>query len=211
MRRKTFDVLVSAGGALMVVVLLVAGALLWWGYSFANSNVTSQLAQQQITFPAASAFAHPVAPAPGTFSEVTPSMIPSVSQYAGQKLTTGAQAEVYANDLIGEHIAEIGGGLTYAQLSSKAMALPAGSAAYNKAEATVATVFQGTTLRGLLLEAYGFSVFAVIAQDAAIAAFALAALMALLVGFGYFHARKTNDAKELLPSRAKVTGTLVPA
>jgi hypothetical protein len=211
MRRKTFDVLVSAGGALMVVVLLVAGALLWWGYSFANSNVTSQLAQQQITFPAASAFAHPVAPAPGTFSEVTPSMIPSVSQYAGQKLTTGAQAEVYANDFIGEHIAEIGGGLTYAQLSSKAMALPAGSAAYNKAEATVATVFQGTTLRGLLLEAYGFSVFAVIAQDAAIAAFALAALMALLVGFGYFHARKTNDAKELLPSRAKVTGTLVPA
>jgi hypothetical protein len=211
MRRKTFDVLVSAGGAIMVAVLIVAGVLLMWGYNFANSNVNTQLAEQQITFPAASAFAHAVAPSPGTFSEVTPSMIPSVSQYAGQQLTTGAQAQVYANDFIGEHIAEIGGGLTYSELSAKAMALPKGSAAYTAAESTVQTVFQGTTLRGLLLEAYGFSVFATIAQDGAFAAFALAFLMALLMGFGFAHARRTNEAKELLPSRAKALGTLVPA
>ena len=71
MRRKTFDVLVSAGGAIMVAVLIVAGVLLMWGYNFANSNVNTQLAEQQITFPAASAFAHAVAPSPGTFSEVS--------------------------------------------------------------------------------------------------------------------------------------------
>ena len=51
MRRKTFDMILSAGGAVLVVVLLVAGALGLWGYSFANSNVHNQLAQQQITFP----------------------------------------------------------------------------------------------------------------------------------------------------------------
>jgi hypothetical protein len=206
MRRKTFDVLVSAGGALMVVVLFVAGALLWWGFSFANSNVTSQLAEQHITFPAASAFAHPVAG-----SEITPSMIPTVSQYAGQALTTGAQAEVYANNFIAVHLQEIGQGQTYAQWSTKAMSLPNGSKAQLAAQGTAATLFQGTTLRGLLLEAYGFSVFAVIAQDAAIAAFALAAMMAMLVGFGYLHARRTNEAKELLPSKAKMIGTLIPA
>jgi hypothetical protein len=72
-------------------------------------------------------------------------------------------------------------------------------------------VFQGTTLRGLLLEAYGFSVFATIAQDGAIAAFALAALMAMLVGFGYLHARRTSDAKELLTHTATAKGMLAPA
>ena len=118
MKRKTFDLLASIGGGLIVIVLLVAGTLLMVGYNFANSNVHNQLAQQQITFPPAAAFAHPVAPAPGTFSEITPSMIPSVSQYAGQEMTTGAQAQVYANDFIGEHIKEIGGGKTYAQLSA---------------------------------------------------------------------------------------------
>ena len=193
MQRKVFDVLVSAGGMLMVVVLVVAGALLMWGYSFANSNVHNQLAEQQIVFPSKAAFAHPVAG-----SEITPSMIGTVSKYAGQPLTTGTQAEVYANDFIAVHLAEIGGGKTYAQLSTAAMALPKGSAAYTAAEAKVQTVFQGTTLRGLLLEAYAFGTIATIALIAGISAFALAALMALLVAFGFWHARRTDEAKELV-------------
>jgi hypothetical protein len=192
MQRKVFDVLVSIGGALMVVVLLIAGGLLMWGASFANSNVASQLKQQSITFPPSAAFAHPVAGA-----EITPSMIPSVSKYAGEELTTGAQAKVYANDFIAVHLQEIGGGKTYAQLSSAAMALPKGSAAYTAAEAKVQTVFQGTTLRGLLLEAYGFSVFGRIAGIAAVAAFILAGLMALLVAIGLWHAHKTPANAEL--------------
>jgi hypothetical protein len=202
MRRKTFDILATAGGALMVIVLLVAGAMLLVGANFANSNVHNQLAQQQIYFPRASAFAHPVAPAPGTFSEITPSMIPSVSQYAGQQLTTGAQAQVYADDFLGSHLAQIGGGKTYAQLSEAAMALPKGSAAYTAAEAQVQTVFQGTTLRGLLLEAYGFSIFGEIAFWAAMAAFALAGLMAALVLAGIWHSRRVAETTELLPAKS---------
>ena len=193
MQRKVFDVLVSAGGALMVLVLVVAGALLMVGYNFANNNVHSQLAEQQIVFPTQAAFAHPVAG-----GEITPSMIGTVSKYAGQQLTTGQQAQVYANDFIAVHLNEIGGGQTYSQLSAQAMALPKGSPAYTAAEAKVQTVFQGTTLRGLLLEAYGFSVFATIAFWGAIAAFVLAGLMALLVLFGVLHARRTDEAKELL-------------
>jgi hypothetical protein len=212
MQRKTFDVLASVGGALIVAVLLVAGILLTWGANFANSDVHSQLAQQQITFPAASAFKNVSAPKPGVFQEVTPSMIPSVSQYAGQQLTTGAQAEVYANDFIAVHLQEIGGGLTYSELSAQAMALNPNSPAGIAKAAQVETVFRGTTLRGLLLEAYGFSVFGTIAEDAAIAAFALAALMALLVGFGYYHARRTSDAVELLGNKRTVhVGTVATA
>src|SRR5271170_5955625 len=199
MQRKVFDLIASAGGAVMVIVLVVAGVLLMWGYSFANSNVHNQLAEQQIVFPAKAAFAHPVA---GT--EITPSMVGTVSKYAGQPLTTGTQAEVYANDFISVHLAEIGGGKSYAQLSAAAMALPKGSAAYTAAEAKVQTVFQGTTLRGLLLEAYAFGTFATIALIAAIAAFALAGVMAVLVAFGFWHARRTDDDEELAVHTSQV-------
>jgi hypothetical protein len=205
MRRKVFDRLASVGGVVVVIVLVVAGALLMVGYSFANNYVHTQLAEQQITFPAAAAFKHPV---PG--SEITPSMIPSVSQYAGQQLLTGQQAEVYANDFINVHLGEIGGGKTYAQLSAEAMALPKGSPAYTAAEAKVQTDFQGTTLRGLLLEAYGFSLIAEIAFWCAIAAFALAGIMAVLVGLGFAHARRTGEDEELMPSHAP-HGALVNA
>ncbi len=195
MRRKVFDKLASVGGVVLVIVLAVAGGLLMFGYSFANNYVHTQLAEQQITFPPAAAFKHPV---PG--SEITPSMIPSVSQYAGQQLLTGQQAQVYANDFINVHLGEIGGGKTYSELSAEAMALPKGSPAYTAAEAKVQTVFQGTTLRGLLLEAYGFSLIAEIAFWCAIAAFALAGIMAVLVGLGFAHARRTGENEELLPS-----------
>ena len=201
MQRKTFDFLASVGGLLIVVVLLVAGGLLMWGYSFANSNVHDQLAEQQIVFPPAAAFAHPVA---GT--EITPSMIGTVSKYAGQPLVTGQQAEVYANDFIAVHLQEIGGGKTYAQLSAEAMALPKGSPAYTAAEAKVQTVFQGTTLRGLLLEAYAFGTFATIALIAGISAFVLAGLMAILVAFGFWHARRTDESTEIGDAHKRPSG-----
>ncbi len=193
MRRKTFDVLVSGGGMVVAVVLIVAGALAFWGYSFANSNVHNQLAEQQIVFPSRAAFAQAK---PG--SEITPGMIPYLYKYAGEQLTTGAQAEAYADHFIAVHLQEIGGGKTYAQLSEAARALPQGSPAAAKAEAVVQTVFQGTTLRGLLLEAYSFSVFGEIALIGAIVAWSLGAVMLFLVGLGMWHARRTSESDELV-------------
>jgi hypothetical protein len=187
MRRKTFDMILSAGGAVLVVVLLVAGGLGLWGYNFANSNVHDQLAQQAITFPPAAAFAHPKV---GT--EITPSMIPSVSQYAGQSLLTGQQAQVYANDFIAVHLQEIGGGKTYAQLSAAAQADPTNT----QLAGQVATVFKGTTLRGLLLEAYAFSTFGEIALVASIVSFVLAGVMLLLTLLGMIHLRRVPGDQE---------------
>ena len=119
MRRKTFDMILTAGGAVLVVMLLAAGGLGLWGYSFANSNVHNQLAQQQITFPSRAAFAHAKA---GT--EIEPVMIPYIEKYAGQPLTTGQQAEAYADHFIAYHLQEIGGGKTYSQLSAESIADP---------------------------------------------------------------------------------------
>ncbi len=191
MRRRVFDVIVSAGGLVVVAVLLVAGALLMWGYTFTSSNVHDQLAQQEIFFPPKSAFAHAK---PGT--EITPSMIPSVSQYAGQQLLTGEQAEVYANDFIAVHLSELPDHGVYAKLSAAARADPTNK----KLAALAQTSFQGTTLRGLLLEAYAFSTFGTIAFWAGVSAFCLAFIMAVLVGLGFWHARRTPPEAELLPT-----------
>jgi hypothetical protein len=191
MSRKVFDVLTSAGGAVVVVVLLIAGGLLTWGYSFANSNVHDQLAMQQIYFPPKAAFAHPKA---GT--EITPSMIPSVSQYAGQQLTTGAQAKVYANDFIRVHLSEMPYGGVYSKVSSAALANPKNAQLQTLAN----TVFKGTTLRAMLLNAYAFSTIATVMLYGAVASFVLAAIIAILVGLGFWHASRTEPETELLPT-----------
>jgi hypothetical protein len=193
MSRKVFDILASSAGVLIVVALLAAGGLMTWGHSYVNSNVRTQLAQQQIFFPPKAAFAHPK---DGT--EITPSMIPTVSQYAGEQLLTGRQAEVWANDFISVHLSEMPYGGVYSKLSTASRADP-----NNKAlAALVQTSFQGTTLRGLLLEAYGFSEIGVVMLWGAITSFILAAIMAVLVGLGFYHARQTAPEVEILRPKA---------
>lgn len=189
MPRKVFDVLASSVGVVLVVVLLVAGGLLMWGQSFAKSNVHDQLAQQQIFFPPKSAFEHAKA---GT--EITPAMIPSVSQYAGQQLLTGWQAEAYANHFIAEHLKEMPYNGVYAKISAAAREKPEDK----ELAALEQTSFQGTTLRGLLLEAYGFSTIGEVMFWGAIASFCLAAIMAVLVALGFRHAARTRPEDELL-------------
>ncbi|HET6870419.1 MAG TPA: hypothetical protein VFH80_31185 [Solirubrobacteraceae bacterium] len=197
MSRKVFDILASIGGVAIVVALLIAGGLLTWGHSFVNSNVHTQLAQQQIYFPPKAAFDHPKA---GT--EITPSMIPSVSQFAGKQLLTGEQAKVYANNFIAVHLSEMPYGGVYSKVSAAALANPKDP----KLAALKQTIFTGTTLRGLLLEAYAFSTIGAIMLYGAIVSFALAAIMSVLVGLGFWHAHRTSEEEQML-----VKPTAVPA
>ena len=195
MQRRVFDTLMSLAGLVMVVVLLVAGSLLLVGANFANSNVHDQLAAQQIYFPAKAAFQHAKA---GT--EITPGMIPYLEKYAGQQLLTGAQAEAYANHFISVHLSEMPYGGVYSKISAAAMAKPSDASL----QALVNTSFKGTTLRGLLLEAYAFSVFGQIALWAAIASFILAAVMLILVIFGFAHARRVPEDATLGQSKREL-------
>jgi hypothetical protein len=193
MSRKVFDILTSVGGVAVVVALVVAGGLLTWGHSFVSSNVHSQLAQQQIYFPPRAAFDYPKA---GT--EITPSMIPSVSQFAGQQLLTGAQAKVYANDFIAVHLSEMPYGGVYSKISAASLANPSNT----KLAALKQASFTGTTLRGLLLEAYAFSTIGAIMLWGAIASFILAAIVSVLVGLGIWHARRTPEEEQMLVPKA---------
>ena len=91
----------------------------------------------------------------------------------------------------------IGGGKTYAQLSTEAIAQPTNVTL----AAQVATVFKGETLRGLLLNAYAFGTMGTIAGIAAIAAFIAALVMLILSGLGLMHARRTDPGTEILTGR----------
>jgi hypothetical protein len=197
MKRKVFDVLASAVGGLVVIVLLVAGALLMWGYSFANSNVHNQLSSQQIYFPTQSALAQAKNPPPGGFSEITPAMVPYLKPFAGQQVLTGQQAEVYADHFIADHLTQMPYHGVYANVSAASMANPKNAAL----AAEVDTTFKGTTLRGMLLEAYAFWKIGQIALWAGIASFSLAFVMALLSVFGLLHARKVKAEAEITGSR----------
>jgi hypothetical protein len=64
------------------------------------------------------------------------------------------------------------------------------------------TSFMGTTLRGLLLEAYAFSTIGAVMLWGAIASFILAGVMSVLVGLGIWHARRTSDEEQLLVPKA---------
>jgi hypothetical protein len=197
MRRRTFDALVSAAGLLLVVVLVVAGVLLTWGHSYANNQVTSQLSAQKIVFPTTNSPEFKILPAANRAQ---------MSKYAGQLMTNGAQAETYANYFIARHLFLIGGGKTYSQLSAESLAQPKNAAL----AAEVQTIFRGTTLRSMLLEAYGFWTFGQIALIAAIASYIAAGLMLILSIFGFVHLRRTVPEAEILPRVATRVVTNVP-
>jgi hypothetical protein len=174
MRRKTFDRLLSSLGITLTVLLIVAGSLLTWAHNFVQNEVHTQLSQQQIFFPAKGS--------PATAG----AQFAPMRKYAGQQLTTGKQAQTYADHFIAIHLKEIGGGKTYSQLSAAAQADPTNT----KLAAQVETVFKGETLRGLLLNAYAFGTMATIAGIAAIAAFLAALVMLLLSGLGLWHSAR---------------------
>lgn len=193
MRRRTFDALASAAGLLIAAVLIVAGALMIWGYSFVNGQVSSQLTAQKIDFPAKGSPALTALPAADEAA---------MSAYAGQLMTNGAQAATYANHFIAVHLREIGGGKTYSQLSAESLADPKNTAL----AAQVQTVFRGETLRGLLLNAYAFWKIGQILLIAAICAFVAGGLMLVLAGLGFVHWRRATPEAGLFDRSGRTAG-----
>src|SRR6476660_4001850 len=104
MKRRTLDIMLSVGGVGLAVLLLVLGMVMTSNANFAKGYVHDQLAQQHIKFTAADKLSD---------EEKQSSCL---VQYAGQDLTTGKQAECYANDYIGLHVKSVANanGLTYA-------------------------------------------------------------------------------------------------
>ncbi|MBO0815150.1 MAG: hypothetical protein J2P30_08390, partial [Actinobacteria bacterium] len=66
----------------------------------------------------------------------------------------------------------------------------------------VQTMFRGQTLRGLLLNAYGWWQMGQIMLISAFVAFGAAALFLILSGLGFWHLRRTGPAAEIFPQAA---------
>lgn len=173
--RRAIDRVFILLGSAMVAVLVAVGGLAWYGYHFATDSVRTELAQQKVFFPPKGSPA--IAALPAADQQ-------EVNKYAGQQLLDGLQAKVYANNFINVHLQEVAGGKTYAEVSTEALKDPTNA----KLQMQKAVLFQGETLRGLLLgSGYAYWTFGLIAKFVAIAAFVGAGIMAILVWFGLLH------------------------
>jgi hypothetical protein len=193
LKRRTIDTILIGFGVVATAVFVVAGGLLMWGHNFSSDYVSQELSSQNITFPSA--------------EELTAQGRTDLVKFADQRLDTGAEAEAYASFIDG-HLQGIAGGATYADLgatesAAKADVEAAVVAGQPQAEVDALQVtaddisaqrnslFKGETLRGLLLSAYAWSTVGTIAGIAAIGAFIAAGMMAILVGLGLVHHRRT--------------------
>jgi hypothetical protein len=190
MRRKTFDAMVSTGGLVLAAVLLVAGGLLVWAHSFVTDQVHSQLSQQQIFFPDKA----------GIAAQKNAEITKYVTPYAGQQVTNGQQAQVFADHYIKVHLSETADGQTYSQVSGKFLTMDPKDPNYATVAQERQTLFMGETLRGMLLNAYGFWKMGQIAMWAAISSFVAAGVLLLLSALGFAHLRRTSPEAEVLPN-----------
>jgi hypothetical protein len=193
MKRRTFDRIVSFVGLGLSVFLFVAAALLNWGASFADESVATQLSQQKITMPDQDS---------AGFKALSEEAQSALAPFSNMPLTTGKQAQVYADFYIGSHLKGISGGKVYSEVSGMALA----ASAKSKAEpanmqlaaesATLmgqrTSLFMGETLRGLLLYSFAFWQIGQIAMYAAWAAAAGGVLMLVLSLLGFAHIRRVE-------------------
>ncbi len=203
MKRRTLDIIFSSGAIAVAILLVLLGFVFKGNADFADSYVGDQLSEQKINFTAAE------------FLSDEEKQSTCLVNYAGTPLDSGKKAECYANDYIGGHLKNIGGGETYASLgpiqsaakTAYTDAVTAGAsnvdtlkADYDKVTGQRETMFKGETLRGLLLTSYGFSIFGEKAALAALLAFIGAAIMALAGLAGFAHAfSKSGDKVVLAP------------
>jgi hypothetical protein len=186
MTRRTLDIIFATGGLLVAGLILVLGLVLQSQANFANDYVHDQLSHQEITFTPVSALAPEENAA-------------CLKTYGGKQLTTGKQAECYANEYIAVHLSEVNDGKTYAQTSSELRALSdQDSAQAKELDAKVQTLFRGETLRGLLLTSYGFSIFGDRAQTAAWVCYILAFVLLLASIAGFVHAATKSAEHKVL-------------
>jgi len=188
MKRRTFDKMVSFVGLGFAVLLFIFAGLLNYGASFANDNVQSQLENQNIAFPGEEGL-------PANTKD-------QLMKWAGMQVVTGEMAKGYSDLYILEHMnasaaAVMGKPATYSEVSGAYMGLVKGGSADTAKIAALGdlrqTLFMGNTLRGMLLQAYAFGMFGVIAGYAALASLLGGLLFLLLSIAGFAHIRRTPE------------------
>ena len=193
MKRRTFDRIVSFVGLGLSIFLFVAAALLNWGANFTNNEVRTQLEQQKIMMPDKES---------AGFKALSEEAQAKLAPFSNLPLTTGKQAQAYADFYIGSHLKGIAGGKVYSEVSGMALTAAAKSKAEPANAALAAdaanlmgqrtTLFMGETLRGLLLYSFAFWQIGQIAMYASWAAAFGGLLMLILTLLGFAHLRRVE-------------------
>jgi hypothetical protein len=131
------------------VALFLAGGALFYGSNFAKSFISEQLAAQQIKFPEEAALIEDGRD--------------DLAAFAGQQVTNGSQAKAYASYIEG-HLKKVANGQTYSQVSGQYLK----DTSNQKLAQQRQTLFMGETLRGILLNVWGWSLVGMIAFYAAL-------------------------------------------
>jgi hypothetical protein len=190
----------------LIGILSFVAGFLFWANSFTHSQVQDQLAAQKITFPTVGSHGFDA-------QTLGASQYAEISQFAGQNLTNGPQAQAYANDYINVHLQGVANGQTYSQVSGALIAEQSKTTPDPKVVATLTgqrtTLFMGETLRGLLLNAYGWWQVGQYAFYAAIGL--VVAAGAVFVALAFELVRWTQTARQTAPKPVRVTGAVPSA
>jgi hypothetical protein len=146
---------IAAGAAAGMIVLGIVSIV---GGSYDHEVVHNQLGPQKITFPKPAEYA-------------------DLKQYEGQQVLSGTQAKAYAEDQIAPDMDKIAGGKTYSEVSGEWIA---GGMKSEKLAGERAELFTGETLRGLLLQAWGWAQIGSIAILAGILLLVFGSILLLL-------------------------------
>jgi hypothetical protein len=186
--RSAIDRLISWTGLALAAVLLAAGALLTWAHFFIGDQVHDQFAAQDITMPEGD-----------SLTSLPKADADALKEFAGSPLDTGPEAKAFANHYILAHMNAASDGKTYEEVSSEYLALSDEEKASEDGQALAdlrQTLFQGNTLRGLLLYGYAFATIGTIAGIAAIVSFVGAVVLIVLAGLGLWHAGRANSTTD---------------
>lgn len=164
---KATNVVYSNLAVIAAVVLIAIGSMALWANRFTLNMIKTELSAQKIYFPAKGSPA------------LDPKEFPDLQKYAGQLVDTPEEARAYANGYIGRHLEKVAGGKVYAEVSAEAQKDPKNATLQQQK----ATLFQGETLRGILLSTgYGFGTMGKIAG---VAAYAMYASAVVLLGLAF--------------------------
>lgn len=217
MRRRTLDITFSIGGVLLAGLLVVLALVMNNRADFSKNYVRDELSAQDIQFTALDK----LDPREKAFSNANTGC---AIANAGKFVTTGRQAECYANEVIGGHLTWLAtrlGMTQLADLDGKSFRELGVEQSNIKAKITEAEtsgdpalagleqrltdvgtlrskVFEGTMLRNALLTSYGFGELGGTADKVATVSWAVAAVLLLLALAGFVHALVTPKDKVIV-------------
>src|SRR6266851_4450145 len=129
--------------ASLVVILAAASGFLFYEGNFVTNMVKDELTAQQVYFPGTDQIKAGGALDPAEFPQ-------EIRDQAGNQITDGNQARIYANDFIGKHLQGVANGLTYAGVGTKVSQLSAQLASTPKDDPNYAALQRQITALGVL-------------------------------------------------------------